>query len=162
MERKDAYLIIILIVIALFLGYVIAMVRPPLAVITKPGQSPTILNVLFHPRPKPIELSAQNIMSGIMVLNKEKGMELSSKQKQDVKSVIDDIRKKQEDYKNLQKDLDTSRKKLEAILIAKQLKFLKENRADLFNRARISGPQGGAPGQNLLEDLEKSIAGGKK
>jgi len=162
MERKDAYLIIILIVIALFLGYVIAMVRPPLAVITKPGQSATIINVLFHPKPRPVELSAEDTMSGIMVLNREKGMELSAKQKQDVKSVIDDIRKKQEEYKNIQKDLENSRKKLEGALTEKQLKFLKENRADLFTRARTTGSQAGAPGQNLLEELEQSIAGKKQ
>jgi len=161
MERKDAYLIIILIVIAFLLGYVIAMVRPPLAVLTKPGQSPTIINVIYHPKPKAVMLSTEELMSGIMVLSSEKGMELTPKQKSEVKGVIDEIRTKQEDYKKIQKDLDSSKKKMESILITKQLKFLKENRADLFVRARSAGSQGGAPGQTLLEELEKSIAGKK-
>lgn len=163
MERKDYLLILILILAAVFLGSVIMMKNVRVAMVREESPKSEITsNKFLLPRPAPGEdLSLADVMTGIIVLDKEKGLELSSKQKSDIQTVLNEIKPKQVEYEKVTKDIDESVKKLNKILSPKQLKYLAKNRGELSSKMRgVGGSE--SPDQSILQNLEKSLAGAEK
>lgn len=162
MERKDYLLIVILILAAVFLGSVIMMKNVRVAMVREELPKDDITsNRFLLPRSAPSEdLSLGDVMTGIMVLDKEKGLELSSKQKSDIQTVLNEIKPKQEEYEKVTKEIDGAVKKLSKILTPKQLNYLAKNRGELSSRMRRSGGSE-SPDQNILQNLEKSLGAEK-
>ena len=159
MERKDAYLIIILMIISVLLGYAIIVKKPPTAYITKPGQKPNIISFFLKPKQKQPEFRVEEVIKGMMVLNSEKGYELSDQQKQQVKDIFNNVKKKQEEYNAIKDNMDKLQSELEGVLTTKQLKYLKENRYGLMSMLQ-EVDKGKNQSQDLMEKLEDSLKGG--
>ncbi|GEM_PF-1460992 len=161
MERKDYLLIVILIIVAVFLGCAIMMKH--VRVIVAPQEVPRADYMsarFFLPRADATEdLALGDVMTGIMVLGGVKGLELTSKQKSDIQAVLNDIKPKQAEYEKVLKDIDDSIKKLNRILSSKQRKYIAQNRGELGSKMREGGEiDSSIPGQDIVESLEKSLS----
>jgi len=164
MERKDYLTIVVLILVAVFLGFVIMMKHVKVIVVPQESQRANFAAARFFlPRSEASDnLALGDVMTGIMVLNNEKGLELTSKQKSDIQSVLNDIKPKQAEYEKVLKDIDDSFKKLSRILTNKQRQYLAQNRGELGTKMQEGNSNDtSVPGQDILESLEKSLTGTK-
>ncbi|MDQ7824836.1 MAG: hypothetical protein RDV48_18705 [Candidatus Eremiobacteraeota bacterium] len=157
MEKKDALVIIILIILATFLGSVIVTQRPPRAVVTRKGEKANVVNIFIHPKLKQPDLTINQLISGTMVLNADREYALNDRQKKDMLACLGEIKQKQQDYKKLSNEIDDSKDKILKVLTEKQVKFITQNKEEIMIQFQARMGRAGSESSELLTQFEKTL-----
>lgn len=161
MGKKDAFLIIVLIILFVVLGgWIIYRKAPVIIVATPEGKRTVQLNLTFLqvPARTPGELALPQVFLGVLALEKEtdKNLKLSLVQKQKIKDALKDLKDKQAALAKVQEDVQKISETMFDCLTDKQKKFLWENLLSLGRIAQpVPTPTIEDPQTVLLKQMEK-------
>ncbi|MDQ7824835.1 MAG: hypothetical protein RDV48_18700 [Candidatus Eremiobacteraeota bacterium] len=155
MGKNDAYLIVLLIIIAVALALGIMVKNAHLAVMTEPQQTRSNVLVIFEAPRTTDRLSLDDVLMGVMMLGSSKDVSLNESQKTEIQKIIGDMRPKQEEFKTFVKSVDGIVKKMANVLTERQKTYIHQNMDNL--RMGLSSDEAAAPGQNIIDMLEKDL-----